>query len=181
MVLVGIGTEDTARDREYIVRKILSTRFFDGPSPAASAELVEDDGLKERQKSLAWRASVKDIEGEVLFSQFTLMAKVEKGSKPDGKFGAMMQVSLCNDGPVTITIDSKAKSPSAAPSKSNTPSVSGTTTPSRPEGSKTQLSFAEKKAKKANAAKAFAQQSQVSDKQSTLPLREQEPEHSISS
>lgn len=85
----------------------------------------------------------------------------------------------CRQGPVTITIDSKAKSPSAAASKSNTPSVSGTTTPSRPEGSKTQLSLAEKKAKKANAAKAFAEQSQASDKQSRVPSMEQEPEHSI--
>lgn len=92
MVLVGIGTgelspfhdwwapsllnafcapEDTAKDREYIVRKILSTRLFDGPSPGASAELAEDDVLKERQKSLAWRASVKDIEGEVLCGAFS--------------------------------------------------------------------------------------------------------------
>lgn len=94
-----------------------------------------------------------------------------------------MQVSLCNDvsplvhllrqqlsfsttgsrqGPVTIAIDSKAKSPSAAPSKSNTPSASGTTTPSRSEMPKVQLTLAEKKAKRANAAKAFAEQRQLS-------------------
>jgi hypothetical protein len=58
--------EDTAKDREYIVRKILSTRLFDGPAPPTPTETAEEDGLKERQKSLAWRASVKDIEGEVL-------------------------------------------------------------------------------------------------------------------
>lgn len=62
--------EDTAKDREYIVRKILSTRLFDGPAPTTPTETAEEDGqldgLKERQKSLAWRASVKDIGGEVL-------------------------------------------------------------------------------------------------------------------
>lgn len=148
MVLVGIGTgelspllnslldrsdffltlEDTAKDREYIVRKILSTRLFDGPSPTAAAtDIAEDDALKERQKSLAWRASVKDIEGEVLcgayffaqwrhlgyaeflvshiVSQFTLMAKVEKGSKP-GKLSPPFFTSGKGTFQLTLTLDS---------------------------------------------------------------------------
>lgn len=132
MVLIGIGvgklpkvirkpsclkkpqahsrTDDTPKDREYIVRKILSIRLFDAPASVTAPDVTEGDELKERQKSSAWRASVKDIQGEVLcgmcpqsmirwtpeccslirpiltrqrtVSQFTLMAKVEKGSKP---------------------------------------------------------------------------------------------------
>ncbi|KAG8701626.1 D-tyrosyl-tRNA(Tyr) deacylase [Ceratobasidium sp. 395] len=69
-----------------------------------------------------WKQSVKDVGGEILcVSQFTLMAKTVKGVKPDfhkasvvdtylisdGQFGAMMSVSLTNEGPVTITIDSR--------------------------------------------------------------------------
>lgn len=98
---------------------------------------------------------------------------------PDGKFGAMMEVSLCNDvsrsdnpvqlvstiffqqGPVTITIDSKAKSPSTAPSTAGTPTASGTSTPSPATASKSQLSLAEKKAKRANAARAYAEKRQT--------------------
>lgn len=67
-----LHSDDTARDREYIVRKILSTRLFDGPFPATSMEMTEGDELKEKQKSLAWRASVKDIEGEVLCGRYPL-------------------------------------------------------------------------------------------------------------
>ncbi|KAJ9122152.1 hypothetical protein QFC24_004380 [Naganishia onofrii] len=74
------------------------------------------------------------------------MAKVEKGSKPDFH-GAM--------GPVTITIDSKAKPPSASQSRVNTPLTSGTSTPVS-ENKKPQQMLAEKKEKRAKAAEAYA-------------------------
>ncbi|PON28150.1 D-tyrosyl-tRNA(Tyr) deacylase [Trichoderma gamsii] len=88
-----------------------------------------------------WKRSVIDIEGEVLcVSQFTLLAKTKKGTKPDfhgaanpeeasrlyhyfvqkvkdlyiedrvkdGKFQAMMEVALVNDGPVTLELQAGA-------------------------------------------------------------------------
>ncbi|ELU45819.1 d-Tyr-tRNA(Tyr) deacylase domain-containing protein [Rhizoctonia solani AG-1 IA] len=75
MCLIGIGDEsiqpehpdDTAKDSEYIVNKILNLKVFDDPETGAM-----------------WKKSVKDIEGEILcVSQFTLMAKTIKGAKPD--------------------------------------------------------------------------------------------------
>lgn len=119
-VLIGVSRDDTSKDIDYIVRKILNLRLFDG-----------DDGKR-------WMKSVTDKQFEILcVSQFTLYA-VLKGNKPDfhqsmgsdqseafyhqfltalkskykadfvkdGKFGAMMQVNIQNDGPVTITLDS---------------------------------------------------------------------------
>ncbi|KAE9395380.1 D-tyrosyl-tRNA deacylase [Gymnopus androsaceus JB14] len=124
MVLVGIGTDDTSADSSVLINKILNLRVFDDPV---------DFGKM-------WRASVKDIEGEILcISQFTLLANTSKGNKPDfhramsasssqemyaafleqlqraykaekvkdGRFGAMMNVSLTNEGPVTFTLDSR--------------------------------------------------------------------------
>ncbi|KLO07340.1 hypothetical protein SCHPADRAFT_945377 [Schizopora paradoxa] len=123
MVLVGIASDDTDTDLQYIANKILSLRVFDDP-PGNSM----------------WKRSVKDIQGDILcVSQFTLLAKTTKGNKPDfhlamgaenskqmyssllsrlgelydpdkikdGKFGAMMNVSLTNEGPVTIIVDSR--------------------------------------------------------------------------
>ncbi|CAK9782959.1 hypothetical protein CC85DRAFT_286928 [Cutaneotrichosporon oleaginosum] len=119
MILVGISRDDTNEDRDWIIKKVLAAKLWDG----------ED----------AWRKSVTEIEGEVLcVSQFTLFANF-KGARPDfhdsmstlpgkamytsfleqigsayrpdrikdGQFGAMMAVSLTNDGPVTIIFDSK--------------------------------------------------------------------------
>lgn len=119
-VLIGIHRDDTRKDMEYIVRKILNYRLFDNA-----------DGKR-------WNKSVKDLNHEVLcVSQFTLY-HLMKGNKPDfhlsmsgdaskefyldflselrknycedkikdGQFGAMMQVVIQNDGPVTVEIES---------------------------------------------------------------------------
>ena len=121
-VLVGISRDDTDKDIEYIVRKILNIRLFDAEAQNGK-----------------WDKSVVDRDFEVLcVSQFTLQSQL-KGNKPDfhlamgaelskdfyekflasmrkayksekikdGKFGAYMQVSIQNDGPVTIILDSK--------------------------------------------------------------------------
>ncbi|XP_059612456.1 D-aminoacyl-tRNA deacylase [Phlebotomus argentipes] len=123
-VLIGICKDDTAKDVEYIVRKVLNIRLF-------------EDGSGKR-----WSKSVLDEQLEILcVSQFTLYHRL-KGNKPDfhlamqgteaqdlynsflgqlgqkynpdkirdGKFGAYMQVHIQNDGPVTVELDSEPKS-----------------------------------------------------------------------
>ncbi|XP_037752150.1 D-aminoacyl-tRNA deacylase 1 isoform X1 [Chelonia mydas] len=121
-VLLGISLEDTHKELEHMVRKILNLRVF------------EDESGKH------WSKSVMDKQYEVLcVSQFTLQC-ILKGNKPDyhmampaeqaesfynnfleqlkkaykpelikdGKFGAYMQVNIQNDGPVTIELESPA-------------------------------------------------------------------------
>ncbi|KAK9899808.1 hypothetical protein P389DRAFT_164897 [Cystobasidium minutum MCA 4210] len=146
MCLIGICTQDTPEDLEYVSKKILNLRLFpDG----------EDETLSKQ-----WAKSVMDVQGEILcVSQFTLHASTRKGSKPDfhkamstapskefytsflkrmgelhspdkiqdGEFGAMMQVSLTNEGPVTIIIDSQdshSGNASGATSGKSTPELS---------------------------------------------------------
>ncbi len=120
LILLGIETEDTAEDIDWLTGKISKIRIF-------------EDSVGLMNKSLT------DIKGSVLVvSQFTLHANTKKGNRPSfiraarpeqaepmyqtflhqlgerigspcqsGEFGAYMQVSLVNDGPVTIIIDSK--------------------------------------------------------------------------
>jgi D-tyrosyl-tRNA(Tyr) deacylase len=89
VVLLGIEDTDTAEDIEWLCGKIARLRVFN-----------DDDGLMNN--------SLADVGGGVLvISQFTLHASTKKGNRPSGEFGADMKVALINDGPVTLTIDTK--------------------------------------------------------------------------
>ena len=120
MVLVGFTLDDDINDINYIVKKIVNLRVFN-----------DINGVMNR--------SIIDVGGSILsISQFTLYADTKKGNRPSykralngkyssklydefnkelskyvnvktGIFGSDMKVSLINDGPVTIIIDSKNK------------------------------------------------------------------------
>ena len=117
VVLVGFCEKDDIKDIDYIVRKILNLRIFD-----------DDNGVMNK--------SIIDVGGSILsISQFTLYADTKKGNRPSyikamngdaatklydifneklkkyvkvetGVFGADMLVSIKNDGPITIIIES---------------------------------------------------------------------------
>lgn len=122
MVLLGIETDETREDAEWLCSKIAQLRVF-----------ADEAGLMNK--------SLNDVDGEVLvISQFTLHASYKKGNRPSfikaarpeqaiplyehfvstlsrliekpvatGTFGADMKVALVNDGPVTIIMDTKNK------------------------------------------------------------------------
>lgn len=120
VILVGVNVEDTSEDVDYLVRKTLNLRIFD-----------DENGVMNK--------SILDVGGEILsISQFTLQASTKDGNRPSyinamkgeeavklyeeyniklnekvktypGVFGAEMKVSITNDGPITIIIDSKNK------------------------------------------------------------------------
>lgn len=122
LVLLGIESEDTETDIEWLSGKISRLRIF-----------PDDQGVMNR--------SVLEVGGELMIvSQFTLHASTKKGNRPSyikaatpdiaiplynafidrmrldtgkhvvtGKFGAYMKIALLNDGPVTIYIDTKDK------------------------------------------------------------------------
>ncbi|CCF58630.1 hypothetical protein KAFR_0F00330 [Kazachstania africana CBS 2517] len=67
MLLVGISTEDTEEDINKLSNKVLNLRIFED----ANGENF-------------WKQNIKDVNGEILsISQFTLLAKTKKGTKPD--------------------------------------------------------------------------------------------------
>jgi D-tyrosyl-tRNA(Tyr) deacylase len=119
LVLLGVGKGDTETDADYLLNKIAGLRIFDDGDGKFNLSLMDISG------------------GLLVVSQFTLHGDARKGRRPsfvkaesgpdaerlyryfidgamgmgisvgEGRFGAMMDVSLINDGPVTILLDSE--------------------------------------------------------------------------
>ncbi len=119
MVLVGVGHEDTKQIADKMVKKLVGLRIFEDENGKTNLSLADVNGEM------------------LLISQFTLYANCKKGFRPSfieagapdmanemyeyiiaeckktipvvekGSFGADMKVSLVNDGPFTIVLDSE--------------------------------------------------------------------------
>ncbi len=118
LVLLGIGEADTDKDAEYLANKVVGLRVFEDDNQQMNRALLEVGGAL------------------LVVSQFTLYGDCRKGRRPSfvkamapepanqrcerfidacraagarvetGRFRAMMKVELCNDGPVTLLLDS---------------------------------------------------------------------------
>jgi len=122
MVLVGIENADTIEDLEWLSKKICSLRIFDDENDVMNKSLMDVDGniltisqftlhakTKKGNRPSYILAAKPDI-SVPLYENFVACLEKESGKKVEtGKFGAEMQVSLVNDGPVTIVMDTKNK------------------------------------------------------------------------
>lgn len=117
MVLLGIGQEDTEKNADYLVNKICNLRVFEDEKNKMNLSIHDVEGQL------------------LVISQFTLYANCQRGNRPSfvdaalpekaerlyeyfirkckeqinivkhGKFGAHMQVTFTNDGPITILLE----------------------------------------------------------------------------
>ena len=119
VILLGVASDDTQQDAEYLAEKIIALRIFDDEAGRMNLSVRDTDG------------------GVLVVSQFTLYGDVRRGLRPSwsdaaapeiaeplyesfvesvrnifndvatGSFRRMMQLELVNDGPVTILLDSR--------------------------------------------------------------------------
>ena len=125
LVLLGVAVGDTEEDLDRMLQKMIKLRIFEDENGKMNRSVQDIDGEM------------------LVVSQFTLLANYKHGNRPDymgaaapaeatrlyelfvekaqkfirhvghGQFGADMQVPLCNDGPVTIVMDSDVLRPKA--------------------------------------------------------------------
>ena len=125
LILLGVATGDTEEDLDRMLAKIVKLRIFEDENGKMNQSVQDTDGEM------------------LVVSQFTLLANYKHGNRPDylgaaapaeanrlyelfvekaqayvrhvghGKFGADMKVSLLNDGPVTIVMESDVLKPAA--------------------------------------------------------------------
>ncbi len=117
-VLVGFSKDDTVRDLQYIKDKIINLRVFEDENQKMNLSLADIHGelliisqftlygdvRKGRRPN--FMAALGGEEAEKLYLQFIEMLKEENLKVETGEFGSHMQVHICNDGPVTILLDS---------------------------------------------------------------------------
>ena len=122
LVLLGIEEADTQEDIEWLCGKIVRLRVFDDPQGVMNLSVQEANGEILVVSQFTLHASTKKgnrpsyiraarPETAVpLYEQFVQQLEAGIGSPVQtGIFGAMMDVSLVNEGPVTILIDSKIR------------------------------------------------------------------------
>jgi len=122
MILVGIENEDNEEDIQWLSRKIVNLRIFDDEDGVMNKSLIDIQGdillvsqftLHASTKKGNRPSYIKAARPEIaipLYEKLKLALEYDLGKNiQTGEFGAMMQVNLCNDGPVTIIIDTKNK------------------------------------------------------------------------
>lgn len=119
LVLIGIGHGDKENDIDYLVNKILGLRIFEDENNKMNLSLedIQGDLLVVSQFTLygdvrkgrrpSFTDSAPPEKGELYYKKFLNKCKDAGVEVKEGIFGADMKVSLVNDGPVTIMLDSK--------------------------------------------------------------------------
>ena len=118
LVLLGVAQKDTSTDLEYLVKKTVGLRIFkdEHANMNLSIEDVGGEALVVSQFTLCAdtnkgqrpsfiNAAPSEI-ANYMYQQYCKKLRKENISVQTGKFGAMMEVELVNDGPVTIVLDS---------------------------------------------------------------------------
>ena len=119
VVLLGVATDDTVSDVNYLAEKIIALRICDDTEGKMNLSVRETGGgvLVVSQFTLfgdvrrglrpSWSDAASPEVAEPLYKSFVAKLQQEIANVATGSFRRMMQVELVNDGPVTILIDSR--------------------------------------------------------------------------
>ncbi len=121
VILIGVMSDDNETDCQYLQDKIVHFRIFNDDSEKMNLSIKDINGeaLVISQFTLCgnWKKGRRPSfinaappeRGKKLYNLFVEYMESENIPTKTGRFGAMMEVSLINDGPVTFVLDSKMK------------------------------------------------------------------------
>jgi D-aminoacyl-tRNA deacylase len=121
VVLVGVANGDTIDDVNYLVQKTVDLRILDDADGKLNLSLKDKNqelllisqftllATTRKGRRPGFTDAAPPPEAEALFNAFVAQVKATGLTVKTGKFQAMMQVEIHNDGPVTIIIDSRER------------------------------------------------------------------------
>ncbi len=119
VVLLGVGQDDEKKDLDILVRKIVGLRIFDDAEGKTNLSILDVDGemlvisqftlladCKKGRRPSFFHAGSPD-KAEAMYEDFIAACRKEVRKVDHGIFGAVMKVSIQNEGPFTIVLDSR--------------------------------------------------------------------------
>ena len=125
LVLLGVARDDSGDDADYLAEKTANLRVFDDEMGKMNRSLLDVGGAMlivsqftlygdvRRGRRPSYAEAAEPEKANALYNYFVDRIRQQGIRVETGVFQAAMQVSLTNDGPVTILVDSRRKAPSA--------------------------------------------------------------------
>ncbi len=119
LIFLGVAHDDSQASADYLVKKVTELRIFEDAQGKMNVSALDVGaqflvvsqftlyGHCDKGRRPSFDEAAEPVKGEELYNYFVTQLKVSGMKVETGKFRAMMEVSLINDGPVTFVIECK--------------------------------------------------------------------------
>jgi len=118
-IFIGVVSDDTDKDINWLVEKIVNLRIFDDEDGKMNRSLIDEKGdilivsqftlcgSCKRGRRPSWTGAAEPVFANEMYESFVSEIRAKGIKTATGVFQALMKVEICNNGPVTLMIDSR--------------------------------------------------------------------------